>query len=132
MTAREYLVPIPPLERWKRDVAARPTPFTDGLRADAPEGARSVRLFVLPYAPFAPAPEEPTLSAYYLASQTLYEYVKANCARPAFRLPLKPILAGYGIGRRGRNGLVAIEGMGTCFAVEAAWSGEEAPPCAWR
>ena len=60
MDAREYLVPIPPLERWKRDVAARPTPFTDGLRADAPEGARSVRLFVLPYAPFAPAPEEPT------------------------------------------------------------------------
>ena len=48
MDAREYLVPIPPLERWKRDVAARPTPFTDGLCADAPEGARSVRLFVLP------------------------------------------------------------------------------------
>ena len=131
MDAREYLVPIPPLERWKRDVAARPTPFTDGLRADAPAGARSVRLFVLPCAPFAPAPKEPTLSAYYLASQALYEYVKANCARPAFRLPLKPILAGYGIGRRGRNGLVAIEGMGTCFAIEAAWSGEEAPPRAW-
>ena len=131
MIAREYLVPIPPLERWKRDVAVRPTPFTDSLRADAPEGARSVRLFVLPYAPFAPAPEEATLSAYYLASQALYGYVKANCARPAFRLPLKPILAGYGIGRRGRNGLVAIEGMGTCFAVEAAWSGEEAPPRAW-
>ena len=112
-------------------MAARPTPFTNGLCADAPEGARSVRLFVLPYAPFAPAPEEPTLSAYYLASQTLYESVRANCARPAFRLPLKPILAGYGIGRRGRNGLVAIEGLGTCFAVEAAWSGEEAPPRAW-
>ena len=112
-------------------MSARPTPFTDGLCADAPEGARSVRLFVLPYAPFASAPEEATLSAYYLASQALYEYVKANCARPAFRLPLKPILAGYGIGRRGRNGLVAIEGMGTCFAVEAAWSGEEAPPRAW-
>ena len=131
MTAREYLVPIPPLERWKRDVAARPTPFTDGLRADAPAGARSVRLFVLPFAPFAPAPEEATFSAYYLASQTLYEHVKANCARPAFRLPLKPILAGYGLGRRGRNGLVAIEGMGTCFAVEAAWSEEEASPRAW-
>ena len=132
MDVREYLVPIPPLERWKRDMAARPTPFTDGLCADAPEGARSVRLFVLPYAPFASAPEEATLSAYYLASQTLYEHVKANCARPAFRLPLKPILAGYGLGRRGRNGLVAIEGLGTCFAVEAAWSGEEAPPRAWR
>ena len=132
MDAREYLVPIPPLERWKRDMAARPTPFTDGLCADAPEGARSVRLFVLPYAPFASAPEEATLSAYYLASQTLYEHVRANCARPAFRLPLKPILAGYGLGRRGRNGLVAIEGLGTCFAVEAAWSGEEAPPRAWR
>ena len=37
MDAREYLVPIPPLERWKRDMAARPTPFTDGLCADAPE-----------------------------------------------------------------------------------------------
>ena len=131
MDAREYLVPIPPLEKWRQDVAARPTPFTDGLCADAPEGARSVRLFVLPFAPFAPTPEEATFSAYYLASQTLYEAVKANCARPAFRLPLKPILAGYGLGRRGRNGLVAIEGMGTCFAIEAAWSGEEAPPRAW-
>ena len=131
MEMREYLVPIPPLERWRRDVAARPTPFTGGLRADAPEGARCVRLFVLPYAPFVSQMGEATLSAYYLASQTLYEYVRANCERPAFRLPLKPILAGYGIGRRGRNGLVAIEGMGTCFAVEAAWSKEEAPPRAW-
>ena len=67
MIAREYLVPIPPLERWKRDVAARPTPFTNGLCADAPRARRSVRLFVLPYAPFAPGREEPTLSAYYLA-----------------------------------------------------------------
>ena len=52
MDAREYIVPIPPLQKWRQDVAARPTPFTDGLCADAPEGARSVRLFVLPYAPF--------------------------------------------------------------------------------
>ena len=52
MDAREYIVPIPPLQKWRQDVAARPTPFTDGLCADAPGGARSVRLFVLPYAPF--------------------------------------------------------------------------------
>ena len=131
MRMREYLVPIPPLERWRRDAAARPGALTGGLSAEAPEGARSVRLFALPCAPFDARGDEPTISAYYIASQRLYEHVKRSCERPAFRLPLKPILAGYGIGRRGRNGLVAIEGMGTCFAVEAAWSGEEAPPRAW-
>ena len=131
MKVREFLVPIPPLERWRQEVAARPTPFTGGLSAEAPEGARSVRLFVLPFAPFLPQPGEAMISAYYPASQRLYEYAKTTCAHPAFRLPLKPILAGYGLGKRGRNGLVAIEGLGTCFAVEAAWSGEEAPPRPW-
>lgn len=131
MQMREYIVPVPPLKRWKQDVARRESALTYGLSAETPAGARSVRLLVLPYAPFEMQSGEPTISAYYIASQRLYEYVKKNFERPAFRLPLKPVLAGYGIGRRGRNGLIAIEGMGSCFAVEAAWSDEEAPPRAW-
>ena len=131
MDVREFSVPIPPLKRWRAEVAERPNALFANLSAGAPEGARSIRLFVKPYAPFAPEAGEPAISAFYLASQSLYEFVRANCARPAFHLPLKPVLAGYGIGARGRNSLISIEGMGTYFAVEAAWSDEDAPPRAW-
>lgn len=131
MDVREFCLPIPPLKQWQAEIKRRPAPLFSGLSADAPEGARSIRLFVRPYAPFAPEAGKPTLSAFYLASQSLYESVRTGCERPAFRLPLKPILAGYGIGARGRNSLISIAGMGTYFAVEAAWSTEEAPSRSW-
>ena len=131
MDVREFCLPIPPLVRWRAECSARRDALLDGLSADAPEGARSIRLFVKPYAPFALEAGKPALSAFYLASQSLYESVRASCERPAFRLPLKPILAGYGIGARGRNSLISLAGMGTYFAVEAAWSAEEAPPRPW-
>ena len=88
MDAREYLVPIPPLERWKLDAAARPTPFTDGLCADAPEGAPCA-CSCCPSRSFAPRRRRRRSPPVTLPRKRS-EHVKANCARPAFRLPLSP------------------------------------------
>ena len=100
----------------RAEVAERPNALFANLSAGAPEGARSIRLFVKPYAPFAPeSGRAGDFGVFISPSQSLYEFVRANCARPAFHLPLKPVLAGYGIGARGRNSLISIEGMGTYY-----------------
>lgn len=119
-------LPVPPLERWRKDSAAQPSRHWEKLSADA-EGARSLTLLVMPYRPYLPTAEGVELSAFYVASNALH----AACAGQGTALPVKPVISGYGIGAYGRNGITAIPGAGTYFAAALIASDEE-PDMAWE
>ena len=95
-------------------------------RAVLPE-ARSVILCAMPYRPFPPRPGEASVDAYYVASNRAHEnagrlagLIAETGARAVMTsaLRVKPLAIRAGLGRMGRNGLVAVDDLGTRVSLQ--------------
>ena len=119
-------IPLPDMARWRRESGERPSRHWEKV-CDAAGEARSLTILILPYAPYLPTAEGVEISAFYVASNLLH----GLAGKDALDMPVKPLLAGYGIGAYGRNGLISISGAGTRFAAAVMKSDAEADD-AWR
>ena len=119
-------IPVPDMTRWRRESGERPSRHWEKVCDEAGE-ARSLTILILPYAPYLPTSEGVEISAFYVASNLLHGIV----GKDALDMPVKPLLAGYGIGAYGRNGLISISGVGTRFAAAVMKSDAEADE-AWQ
>lgn len=121
-------LPVPPLIRWRDDSRARMNRHWEKVSAD-PGDAKSLTLLIVPYRDYLPTSEGTEISAFYVASNMLHE---ASGER-AVNMPVKPLLAGYGIGAYGRSGVISLPGIGTRFAA-AVLASDEAPDSSreWR
>lgn len=113
-------IPVPDMARWRAESGEKPSKHWEKV-ADDPRGARSLTILVQPYLPYLPTNEGVELSAFYVASNELH----ALAVKEALDMPVKPLLAGYGIGAYGRSGLVSITGAGTRFAAAVLKSDAE-------
>lgn len=121
-------LPVPDFLRWRTESGEQPYPHWAKVTPDA-AGARSLTLLLMPYRPYLPTREGLELSAFYVASNALH----GAAGKDALNLPLKPLIAGYGIGAYGRCGVTAVPGVGTRFAAEAIVCDEEPDPrWEWR
>lgn len=118
-------LPVPPLASWRRDSAAKPSRHWAKVSADV--DVKCVTLLIAPYGMYLPTSEGVELSAFYVASNALY----AVAGRNVVPLPIKRLLAGFGIGEYGRSGLISIPGIGTHFAAEVIPCGD-APDPKWE
>ena len=107
-------LPIPDLSFWREESSRSPSPHWAKVTTETGE-ARSITLWLRACPSYRPTREGVELSSFYVASNALH----AQTRERGLNLPLKPILAGYGIGAYGRNGLIAVPGLGTRFAVAA-------------
>ncbi|MBO4886002.1 MAG: epoxyqueuosine reductase [Clostridia bacterium] len=89
--------------------------------------ARSVLLLAMPYAPYWPRPGEAAVDAYYVANnrahenaRRLAEEISATGAQAVMTssLRVKPLAVRAGLGRMGRNGLVAVGGFGSRVSLQ--------------
>lgn len=119
-------IPVPDMARWRIESGEKPSRHWEKVNDDG-QGARSVTILVQPYAPYAPTQEGVEISAFYVASNALHSLA----GNDALALPVKPIIAGYGIGAYGRSGLVSIPGIGTRFAAAILKSDAE-PDAKWE
>ena len=112
-------LPVPEFGRWRLESSPTQRHWrnvtTDG------HGARSLTLILSGYKPYLPTTEGVTLSAFYVASNAL----NARYGKQALSLPLKSLIAGYGIGTYTRCGLTATSDFGTRFACEVIASDDE-------
>lgn len=112
-------LPVPEFKRWLNE--SRPAKrHWEKVRADA-DGAKSLTLILKGYRPYLPTDQGVTISAFYTSSNALH----AQYADSALYLPIKPLLAGYGIGSYTGCGLIAVENFGTMFACEVIACDEE-------
>ena len=100
------------------------------LRADPRDAlpeARSVLICAMPYRPFERRPGQASVDAYYIASNRahesargLAEAIAATGAKAVMTsaLRVKPLAARAGLGRMGRNGLVAVDALGTRVSLQ--------------
>ena len=119
-------IPVPDFSRWLRESGKRPSRHWEKVSACV-DGVRSLTLLAQPYAEYFPTEEGVELSAFYVASNALHLQDGKN----TLNIPVKPLIAGYGIGAYGRNGLISIPGIGTRFAAAVAAS-DEMPDAEWR
>lgn len=110
---KAYLLPVPKYERWRRESAEKPYPHWQRVNPDIE--ARSLMLLIEPYQPYLPSDEGANISAFYVASNRLNDFAKTLGFSEAY-VPVKPLIAGYGIGAYGKCGVTAIPGAGTHFA----------------
>ena len=96
-------LPIPDFSRWREESSRNPSPHWAKVTTDTGD-ARSITLWLRACPPYRPTREGVALSSFYIASNALH----AQTRERALNLPLKPLLAGYGIGAYGRNGLIAV------------------------
>ena len=113
-------LPVPAFSRWQRESGERPWRHWEKVTPRAP-GVRSLKVLIEPYEPFLPTGEGLELSAFYVASNRLH----GVAGRAALNLPVKSVLAGFGIGAYGRNGVISIPGVGTRFAAAILASDDE-------
>ena len=118
-------LPVPDMDRWRRESGERPSRHWEKVCAKA-EDVRSLTILIKPYSPYLPTAEGVELSAFYVASNALH----TAAGKMALDMPVKPLLAGYGIGAYGRSGLVSIPGIGTRFAA-AVLKSDEPPDSKW-
>ncbi|MGI6239512.1 MAG: 4Fe-4S double cluster binding domain-containing protein [Christensenellales bacterium] len=116
---REYRLGVPDFARWRRDCAERGYTHVSNVKTQI-ESARSLLLRIAPCPPYAPTDEGVSISAFYVASNALYRAAR----RRGVSMPIKSLIAGYGIGAYGRNGVIAIPGIGSQFAAQAVESDE--------
>lgn len=119
-------LPVPDFQRWRRESGENPSRHWAKLTTQVP-GIRSLRVIIEPYAPYLPTAEGLEISAFYVASNRLH----AIAGKSGVDLPIKPMLAGYGIGEYGRNGVISIPGVGTRFAA-AVLGSMDAPDARWH
>lgn len=105
-------------------------PQAMGLIADPHEilpEARSVLLLVMPYRPFKPNPPDAEIDAYYIASNRAHENARLFAdwlcehgvkAVMTSALRVKPLSARAGLGRQGRNTLIAAGQYGTRVSLQ--------------
>lgn len=102
------------------------TNLTDDVQSIFPGECRAV-LLVYPYLPYDDAADGATVSAYYPASDEANRksvQVEAWLQERGYRalcrpnIPYKPIAAHSGMARYGRNGVTAIEGFGSRYALQ--------------
>ena len=105
-------------------------PQAMGLIADPHEilpEARSVLLLVMPYRPFRPNPPDAEIDAYYLTSNRAHENARLFAgwlcehgvkAVMTSELRVKPLSARAGLGRQGRNTLIAAGQYGTRVSLQ--------------
>lgn len=105
-------------------------PQAMGLIADPHEilpEARSVLLLVMPYRPFKPNPPDAEIDAYYIASNRAHENARLFAdwlcghgvkAVMTSELRVKPLSARAGLGRQGRNTLIAAGVYGTRVSLQ--------------
>ena len=105
-------------------------PQAMGLIADPREilpEARSVLLLVMPYRPFKPNPPDAEIDAYYIASNRAHENARLFAgwlcehgvkAAMTSELRVKPLAARAGLGRQGRNTLIAAGQYGTRVSLQ--------------
>ncbi len=121
-------LPVPAFESWLADSRARMNRHWERVTTDAGE-ARSLTLLIKPYSDYLPTREGVELSAFYVASNELH----GIAGKSAVFLPVKPLIAGYGIGSYGRSGVTSIPGIGTRFAAAVlASENEPDPKWEWR
>ena len=116
-------LPIPDFSRWREESSRNPSPHWAKVTTDTGD-ARSITLWLRACPPYRPTREGVALSSFYIASNALH----AQTRERALNLPLKPLLAGYGIGAYGRNGPIAVPGLGTRFAAAAEASSDPPDP----
>lgn len=119
-------LPVPEFARWRGESGEKPYPHWQKVTTET-AGVRSLTLILRPYRPYLPTDEGVSLSAFYVASNALHEM----CGAQLLNLPLKPLIAGYGIGAYGRCGVTAVPGVGSRYAV-AALGSEEEPDSRWE
>ena len=100
--------------------------LTADPRGILPE-ARSVLLLAMPYAPYRPRPGCAAVDAYYVASNRAHENARrlaeaiAETGAKAVMtasLRVKPLAVRAGLGRMGRNGLLAVDQLGTRVSLQ--------------
>lgn len=116
-------LPVPVFESWKIDSTARMNRHWERVSADAGD-VKSLTVLIKPCAPYEPTSEGLELSSFYVVSNELHSLA----GKAALNLPVKPLLAGYGIGRYGRSGVISIPGVGTRFAAAVIASDDEPDP----
>jgi len=118
-------LPVPDYARWIRESGEKPSKHWEKVKPDAGD-AKSLTVLIEPYAPYLPTKEGVELSAFYVASNHLHSVAGER----SVNVPVKPLLAGYGIGSYGRNGVISIPGVGTRFAAAVLASDDE-PDSGW-
>lgn len=128
--ARTYVCALPDYALWRERVDSMPFALFDHLTDDPaallPGDCRAV-LMAWPYQPYDHAPEGATVSAYYPASdhannaaaqvaQWLTERGFSAVNRP--NIPYKPLAVQAGFARYGRNGVTAMEGLGSRYGLQ--------------
>lgn len=91
------------------------------------ENVRRVIVLLYPYQPFLTDETLPSVSSYYYASNSAYHAAKAvqkaiedegYAAVSNAQIAIKPLLVKMGIGERGLNSLISVNGLGTRFHVQ--------------
>ena len=89
--------------------------------------AESVLVLAMPYAPYRARPGEASVDAYYVAgnrahenARRLAEAISQTGARAVMTasLRVKPLAVRAGLGRMGRNGLIAVDELGTRVSLQ--------------
>lgn len=129
--ARVWVCPLPDLSLWREMVTKTPAMHFANLTDDADTilpGATCVVLLVWPYQPYEAPADGATVSAYYPASDAARKVVpevenwlcsKGFRAKVAPNFPLKPMAVQGGLAVYGRNGVTAVEGLGSRYALQA-------------
>ena len=128
--AKVWVCPLPDLTLWRATVEKTPDAHFAHLTADADAvlpGATCAVLLVWPYRPYEATADGATVSAYYPASDDARKAVpqveswlcgKGFRAKAAPNLPLKPAAVQGGLAAYGRNGVTAIEGLGSRYSLQ--------------
>lgn len=128
--ARMRVCPLPDYAQWRRRIEATPdahfTHLTDDVDAVLP-GARCAVLLAWAYQPYENPADGATVSAYYPASddarKAVVEVESWLCergfrAKSAPNVPLKPAAVQGGLAKYGRNGVTAIDGLGSRYSLQ--------------
>lgn len=129
--AKVFSVSAAPFLRWEQETKRTPDPRWSALQANPAfvmPGARCIVVLVWAYRPYSGFPEgEPTIDAYYPASQTAHLAAAALAellrqsgyqADAAAPIPAKRALLRTGMARYGRNGLLSLEKHGTKICLQ--------------
>ena len=128
--ARAWVCDLPDYSRWQERADELQHPVLGHLTVDVAEvfaGDCRAVLMVWPYQPYADAPEGATVSAYYpasdaanIAAEQVAQWLTAQGYRAVNRpnIPYKPLAVQSGHAQYGKNGVTAIPGLGSRYALQ--------------